>query len=185
MINRNNGAPNLPASAEVIQHMMAAVNNATPPALSVTPPGDTPASSTISGNLGDYKFGLKEDGKTENNTQAVWELSSANVTKAKTKGAKLVLVLSTAPTATLQFAWQNPETNSWWNQTDSDILGKTGRVVSTRNAAWNADTKTLTINMSAAKNYSAFTSAASLNLILQYFGGRNVNDLGIVSANLE
>jgi len=153
----------------------------TPP----TPPDTPTPPTTITGNLGNYQFGTQEDGVSPNYTQAVWVLSGTNLTTAKTAGAKLVLVLSTAPTATMQFVWQGPANNLWWNQ--KDILGNTGSVISATGVTWNSGTKTLTIPLTANSidNYSAFTTQPSLNIIIAYYGGENVNALGIVSANIQ
>jgi hypothetical protein len=138
----------------------------------------------INGNLGNYRFGIVDDIGTINYQQAVWELSSANVTAAKTMGAKLVLVLSQAPVATMQLVWQGPDNNLWWNQ--SDILGELGDVNDGTGSVWDAGTNTLTINLTEAfaDSYSTFIDQSSINLVIAYYGGNNVNDLGIVSANL-
>ena|GEM_PF-457673 len=179
LINRNNGQAKDNESKTVIDRMVAAINNATPPDIGGGGENPTPA---ITGNLGDYSYGLQEDGVTPNYTQARWELSSDNATTAKTEGAKLTLVLESAPTASLQFVWQGPENEIWWQQTD--ILGESGNVLNASDASWNEVAKTLTINMSAADDYNSFTAQNSLNLIVAYYGGSSVNDLGIVSANL-
>ncbi|MCL2230945.1 MAG: glycoside hydrolase family 5 protein [Treponema sp.] len=185
MLERSNGRPKTGFWSNVLSAMMNSINNATPPVIGGGTPGPGPVNPVppvITGNLGNYSFGLQEDGTTPNYTQARWELSSANVTTAKTTGAKLVLVLESAPTASMQFVWQGPDNEIWWQQTD--ILGENGEVLDTSHASWNEGTKTLTINMSAADDYSSFASQSSLNLIVAYYGGSNVNALGIVSANL-
>jgi len=194
VLERSNGKPKTGLWADTLSTMMTRIANATPGGGDGGGDGgdnggdgsETPTPPTVSGNLGNYRFGIKEDGVSPNYTQAVWELSGTNLTTAKTAGAKLVLVLNAAPTATTQLAWQGPANNLWWNQSDQDILGNTGAVVNTSKATWNADTKTLTINLSAAlKDYSSFTAQPSLNLIIAYYGGENVNALGITSANLQ
>jgi len=177
MLERSNGKPKSGLWADTLSAMMTGINNATPPAIGE---GNTP--NTITGNLGNYTFGLQEDGVSPEYTQARWDLSSENVTKAQTDGARLVLVLESAPTSSLQFVWQGPANSIWWKQTE--ILGETGDVLNASDASWNEGTKTLTINMSAADDYSSFAEQSSLNLIIAYYGGSSVNALGITSANI-
>nr|AGS51949.1 glycoside hydrolase family 5 [uncultured bacterium contig00003] len=181
LINRSNGQANSTESAEVIQRMITAINSAAPPG-GGTPPAPPPGGNAV--DLGSYTYGLQEDGVTANYQQAVWNLTPAQVTAAKASGAKLVLQLSSAPADTMQFVWQNPATESWWNS--KDILGSTGSPLNS-SVTWNAGTKTLTINLDSntVNNYTAFTTAASLNLILAYYGSSNIDDLGITSARLE
>jgi endoglucanase len=179
VLERSNGKPKSGLWADVLSAMMTAINNATPPVIGG---GTDPTPNTIIGNLGNYKFGSNDGVVFDIYTQARWDLSSDNAAKAKTTGAKLVLVLQSAPTASLQFVWQGPSNNIWWQQ--ADILGETGNILNASHASWNEGTKTLTINMSAAAEYSSFTAQNSLNLIIAYYGGSSVNDLGIVSANL-
>jgi len=183
VLERSNGKPKSGLWADTLSAMMTAINNATPPVISTPGPGPVnPVPPTITGNLGNYSFGLQEDGTTPEYKQARWELSSANVTTAKAAGAKLVLTLGSAPTASMQFVWQGPANSIWWKQTE--ILGESGNILNASDASWNEGTKTLTINISAADDYSSFASQSSLNLIIAYYGGSNVNALGIVSANL-
>jgi len=153
----------------------------TPP----TPPATPTPPTTITGNLGNYQFGTQEDGVSPNYTQAVWGLSGTNLTTAKTAGAKLTLVLSSSPAAGMQFVWQAPNASIWWKS--KDILGDTGNVIAATTVTWNSGTKTLTIPLSASsvEEYSSFTAQSSLNIIIAYYGGDNINALGIVSANLQ
>ena len=179
LINRNNGQPNSAESAEVIQRMIAAINNTTPPGQGGG--GITP--NPITGNLGNYSFGLQEDGVSPNYTLARWELSGASLSNAKTAGAKLVLVLQSAPTASLQLVWQGPSNSIWWKQ--ATILGDNGNILNGNAASWNEGTKTLTLNLSSAlDDYNSFIEQPSLNLIIAYYAGTSVNALGIVSANI-
>ena len=136
----------------------------------------------ITGNLGNYRFGLQEDGVSANYSQAVWELTGENLTNAKTAGARLVLVLQAAPSSSLQLIWQGPENQIWWKQVN--ILGDNGNILNANAASWNESAKTLTINLSALDDYNSFTVQPSLNIIIAYYGGNSVNTLGIVSANL-
>jgi len=184
MLERSNGKPKTGLWADTLSTMMTKIANTTP--LLPGGGGETPTPPNVSGNLGNYRFGIAEDGVSPTYTQAVWELSGTNLTTAKTAGAKLVLVFSAAPTATMQLAWQGPANNLWWNQSDLPIFNDTGEVVNESITPWNADTKTLTINLSATlKDYSVFTAQPSLNIVIAYYGGENVNALGIVSANLQ
>ena len=137
----------------------------------------------ITGILGNYTFGTNNDSST-NYIQAVWDnLSSSNITLIQNSTAKLVLELSKTPTGVLQLIWQGPDNNLWWNE--SDILGGSGNVLNASHATWNSGTNTLTINLAQAlNNYSNFTAQPSLNLIIAYYGGSSVNNLGIISANI-
>jgi hypothetical protein len=133
--------------------------------------------------LGNYSYGTEEDGTTQNKDQAVWVLTPAQTTVAKADGPKLVLVLTNAPTATMQFVWQGGTT--YW-QDDPEILGETGNPLNGKGVIWNASAKTLTINLSQALvDYSSFTAQSSLRLIIAYYGTGGVDALGITSANLE
>ena len=84
----------------------------------------------------------------------------------------------------MQFVWQGPDNGLWWNE--KDILGNTGNVITATTVTWNSGTKTLTIplNANSVKDYDKFTAQPSLRIIIAYYNGGNVNDLGIVSADL-
>jgi endoglucanase len=183
MLERSNGKPKAGLWADTLSTMMTKIANT-----AVLPPGgdgETPTPPDISGNLGNYRFGLKEDGTTPEYKQAVWELSGTNLTTAKTAGAKFALVLSAAPTASMQFVWQAPDASIWWKQ--KDILDNDGSVKAETGATWDSGTKTLTIPLSASsvEEYSSFTTQSSLNFVIAYYGGSNVNALGIESAALQ
>ncbi|MDR2575226.1 MAG: glycoside hydrolase family 5 protein [Treponema sp.] len=181
LLNRQNNTFTYPV---LLNGMMSGTGGDVPtPPTPPTPPETPTLPTTITGNLGTYQFGTQEDGVTPNYTQAVWVLSGTNLTTAKTAGAKLVLGLSSAPTATMQFVWQGPDNGLWWNE--KEILGNTGNPSAT-GVTWDLGTKTLTIPLTAnsVKDYSVFTTQPSLRIIIAYYGGENVNDLGIVSANL-
>jgi len=171
LLNRQNNTFTYPALLNGLMKGAGSAATTTPP----TPP-------TITGNMGNYSIQADDKG---NYTQAVWTLSSDNVTTAKTAGAKLVLVLSTAPSAGMHFVWQGPANNLWWNE--KAILGNTGSVIAATGVTWDSGTKTLTIplNVNSVEDYSDFTAQPSLNIIIAYYNGGNVNDLGIVSANLQ
>jgi endoglucanase len=185
LINRTTGQPRNQEYAEVLQRMITAINNATP--LPIRSSGSTPAPQTRTINLGSYIIGVQEDGVTPNPNVAIWELSPDAVTAAKTSGAKFVLQLTNAPTAAMQFVWQGPATQSWWNA--KDILGRNGSPLN-RNITWDAGTKTLTINLNAntVENYNSganrFTAQSSLNLLILYSGSGGVDALGIKNASL-
>jgi len=146
--------------------------------------GDDPTLPNITGNMGNFSFGTQENGVDTNYQQAVWTLTGSNLTTAKQSGAKLVLVLNAAPTASMQLVWQGPDNKLWWN--DKNILNDYGSPINGTGVTWNAGTNTLTINLATAlKDYSIFTAQPSLNLIIAYYKtDGNINDLGIVSANL-
>jgi hypothetical protein len=149
----------------------------------VFPATSTPTKPTnITGNLGNYEFSTEEDNITPNYGIAVWSLSGTNLTTAKTPGAKLEFVLSTAPSAWMQFVWAGPDNEIWWKNKpfydfDSSLISATG-------VTWNSGTKTLTIPLSASSvnDYSSFITQPSLRLMLHYLG--NINNLGMVSAKL-
>jgi len=146
------------------------------------PSDDLPIPNPSGGNMGNYHFGLGEDGVTPVYQQAVWSLSGSNLSLAKTSGTRLVLVLSQNPSAVMQLVWQGPANEIWWQS--NDILGNTGSPNGT-GATWDAGAKTLTINLAdALADYGSFTAQPSLNIIIAYYGTANINDLGIVSANL-
>ncbi|MDR0518114.1 MAG: hypothetical protein LBH25_13835 [Fibromonadaceae bacterium] len=136
----------------------------------------------VAGNLGNYSFGIKEDGVSTNHQLAVWNLNSENTRKAQAKNAQFVLELSKALANETQMVlvWQNPEMESWWNSVD---LFKDG--IAVNGVLWNPDTKTLTIGIpKVIAYYSDFEEATTLNLIIGYWNAKNINELGIVSANL-
>ncbi|MDR0518113.1 MAG: fibrobacter succinogenes major paralogous domain-containing protein [Fibromonadaceae bacterium] len=136
----------------------------------------------VAGNLGNYSFGIKEDGVSTNYQLAVWNLSGESISKAKAANAQFVLELSKAPANGMQMVlvWQNPATNSWWNPAD---LFKEG--VAVNDVLWNPDTKTITIELpKVIASYNDFAKANALNLIVGYWNVANINELGIVSANL-
>jgi len=183
LFNRSNLTFYVPS---VLAALMKGVNDATLPP--VIEPGENgggdPTPSPITGNMGDYRFGLDEDGVTPVYQQAVWTLSGANLTTAKAASAKLVLVFSQNPSAVMQLVWQGPDNAIWWKS--NDILGNTGSPIGGTGTTWNAGTKTLTINLAdALADYGSFTAQSSLNIIIAYYGVANINDLGIVSANLQ
>jgi len=185
MLERSNGKPKTGLWADTLSAIMTKIANTTPLPPGSSTGGATPNLPTVSGNLGNYHFGIAADGVSPNYELAVWELSGTNLTTAKTAGAKLTLVLSAAPTASMKFAWQGPANNLWWN--DKDILGNGGSVITATGVTWNSSAKTLTIPLSASSvaDYNVFTAQPSLNIIIAYYGGSNVNALGILSANLQ
>ena len=137
----------------------------------------------VSGNMGNYSFGLQEDGVSIDYKLAVWNLSNANLALAKTNNAQLVVVFATKTYHSLNFAWQDIQAESWWN----------ARTISTsnssqdQNATWNEETRTLTINLPKALfNYSDFLNASQMNFVFQLRGDsiNNINNIGIVSVNL-
>jgi endoglucanase len=176
------------AFPQIVAALMNAANSsqaAVAPSVSPSPPAAA-ATTTITGNLGNYTLGMQNDNVTPNTNLAVWELSEENTVLAKRAGTKLVLRLTNSPAATMQFVWQGPSTQSWWNQ--KDILGGTGNPL-TNSVTWNENTMTLTINLdrNTIENYSSgnrFTAQPSLRLLIHYFGSGGVDGLGITSASL-
>jgi len=141
----------------------------------------------ITGNMGNYRFGLTaEDNDIYNH--AVWELSSENLALAKQEGAQLVLRLSTTPGHAIDLAWQDPDRalagdeTFWWK--DTRIVSDFGSFQN--GASWNAGTRTLTIDLPAALvDYPNFLIANSINLVIaSHNSSGNINDIGIISAEL-
>jgi len=143
--------------------------------------GVPPTPPNIVGNLGNYIFG--KNGEATNYELAVWELSESNKNRAQAPGAKLVLKMTNAPSHTMQLAWQG-QSSEW--QDDNNILSYNGTPINGKGATWDNNTNTLTINLrKALDNYSSFITPTNfLNLVVTYYNG-NVNDLGIISANIE
>jgi len=149
----------------------------------ITPDDSDPTPNPIGGNMGNFSFGKQANNIDPNYTQAVWTLTGTASTTAKQSGAKLVLVLNAAPSASMQLVWQGPANELWWNE--KAILNDNGSPINGTGVTWNAGTKTLTINLATAlADYSTFTAQPLLNIIIAYYSGGSVNDLGIISANL-
>jgi len=181
LINRATGQPNSTESAEVIRHIIAAVNSAAILPVGQATRGNIPIPNHIAGNMGQYFFG------TDNNTtfyqQAYWLFGPLNLQELK-NARSLVLVLNSAPTATVSLAWQDGTTWSW---NETEIL--TGGVRNLKaGTTWNARTRTLTINLrtALANNSNLQAENNSVKLFINYYNGDGgtVNDLGIVSANI-
>jgi len=176
LFNRADNTFHFPA---ILTGLMNGVGSTTPPI-----GGGDPTPNDITGNMGNYSFGVQENEADPNYQQAVWTLTGTNLTAAKAPNAKLVLVLSQAPSASMQLVWKGSVGEKWWQFTD--ILGDSGNVLSATNATWNSGTKTLTLNLaSALADYSDFQLQNSVKLIIAYYNGGSVNELGIVSANLQ
>jgi len=141
-----------------------------------------PTPNSISGNMGDYDFGYDEHGDRVYN-QACWTFEGANLTPLK-DATTLKLVLSETPYATLQLVWQDTTTYGWHQ---AEILDEDGDVVDGDSTTWDNGTKTLTITLSdALKDYSDFEDEQTgVKLVIAYYGGDNINALGIVSADLQ
>ena len=151
----------------------------------VTPAEAEITPNPIAGNLGNYVFGTQQDAIDPNYQQAYWSLSQNNVALAQTAGTKLVFELSTNPinaeNAAMQLIWQSPENELWWQSTD--IFYSVGTI--TNGSTWDAKTGTLTIDLETVlPDYASFIEQPSVNFILAYYGAENINDLGIISANL-
>jgi len=174
LFNRNNNTIVFP---DIINAMKEGLDSPPPE------PVDNSNPKQISGNMGNYNFGSNENG-TPNYSQAVWTLTGTNLSNVKISGTKLVLVLSIIPNSGMELVWQGPNDpsgNKWWQQ--SSILGDSGNALN--GVAWNEGTKTLTINLSQAlADYSSFVSQSSINLIIAYFSTSNINNIGIVSADI-
>nr|AGS52427.1 glycoside hydrolase family 5 [uncultured bacterium contig00085] len=176
MLERSNGIPKTGLWADVLAAYMTAANGGYVPPAPVLP-------TNITGNLGNYQFGTQENGTDPDYTQALWNLSPENVTLAKQEGAKLVLHLSEFLAGNIQLVWQGPTNESWWNMRQILELTPPGNM-NLYGTDWDWSTNTLTIYLSAAENYESFKTQPDLNLIIAYYGGSSVNDLGIISASL-
>nr|AGS51849.1 glycoside hydrolase family 5 [uncultured bacterium contig00117] len=179
VLERSNGSPKTGLWADVLTAYMDAVNGR------YVPPAPT-LPTNITGNLGNYQFGTQENDIDPNYTQALWILSPENVTLAKQAGTKLVLHFSEFPFGNMQLVWQGPTNKLWWNAKDI-IEYSDGTATNTYGVewVWESNTNILTIDLSAAlADYAEFTEQPDINLIIAYYGGSNVNDLGIISASL-
>nr|AGS53789.1 glycoside hydrolase family 5 [uncultured bacterium contig00039] len=190
LLERSSGSAKTGLWADTLTAYKNAINNTqgpggggTPPTPTPTPtPGGTPNTGAV--NLGSYVYGTAEDGVTAVTAQAVWNLTSAQAAAAKASGAKFILQLTNAPSGAMQLAWQGPTNLIWWKSTD--ILGTGGSIINASYATWNAGAKILTINLSAAlADYDGFVTQPDLRLVIAYYGGSSVDDLGITGAKLE
>nr|ABW39338.1 glycoside hydrolase family 5 [uncultured bacterium] len=179
LLNRQNNTFTYPV---LLQGLIRGAGSAATTTPTVPTEPTTPTPPAIKGNMD--KYIIQADGEG-NYTQAVWTLSGTNLTTAKTAGAKLVLELSDAPTNVMKLVWVGPDKGLWWNE--KDILDNKGSVKVETKVTWDSGTKTLTIPLSAnsVADYNNFTDQPSLKIIIAYYGGSNINDLGIVSANLQ
>jgi len=175
LFNRNNNTIVFP---DIINAMKEGLDSPPPE------PVDNSNPKPISGNMGNYIFG--NNSGTPDYRQAVWTLTGTNLSNAKINGTKLVLVLSIAPNSGMELIWQGPNDpsgNKWWQQ--RAILGDAGVSNAISGVTWNAGTMTLTINLAQAlDDYSSFVTQSSINLIIAYYSTSNINNIGIVSANI-
>jgi endoglucanase len=177
LFNRNNNTFYFLAIKDAL--INGAYNPDSPP---VSGGGGDPTPNPITGNMGNFSFGFQENGIDPNYEQAVWVFTGTSFATLK-NAATLVLTFSSDPAAVMQIVWQ--DTVNWaWHSTD--ILGNTGAGAPQNGASWNGSTKTLTVTLSAAlNNYESFLNQSGVKLIICYYGTTNINDLGIVSANLS
>jgi hypothetical protein len=72
------------------------------------------------GNMGNYRYGYKEDNISTEDNQAVWHLPPDTLQIAKATGAKLELVFSEdqdMAELSLALVWQDIDTQRWWPTT--------------------------------------------------------------------
>jgi uncharacterized repeat protein (TIGR02543 family) len=94
----------------------------------------------------------------------------------------LKLVLEKKPTGGMQIIWQG-DGNSWgWDSTD--IITGAFVIAPDKGAAWDDETKTLTIDLTLAlKNYEKLIDCTKAKFFIAYYSS-NVDDLGILTADL-
>jgi len=139
-----------------------------------------PVPKPITGNIGSYEFG--HDYQMVCYQMANWIFTGDDFTRFK-NASTLELVFSSNPSHWIELVWQ--DTTNWdWHP--KNILGYNGSGDPMNGASWNRNTKTLTITLSEAlADYTAFQAEnVGVILILRYYGTGNINDLGILSANI-
>jgi len=129
----------------------------------------------FAGNMPDFHYGFQEDGMSVDYRQAVWELSSANITEAKKAGAKFEFVTTgtdvAEKSAVLGFAWQDPDHNLWWQ--DSVELGKWSDITQQWEPAegveWIPWQNKVRLDLGALINDTHFADASNVNFIIGYW----------------
>ena len=147
------------------------------------------------GNMGNYTYGYEEDGISIQYTQAVWHLPEETLTTAKTANAKLEIVFNkdvTVSYPTLALVWQDIGSGRWW-PTTAEAGADNANIIffkyefSKSGVTYDLTTKKLTVVLpTALETYSGFSTATDVNLVLTCWYGitNNINELGIVSANI-
>ena len=147
------------------------------------------------GNMGNYTYGYEEDGISIQYIQAVWHLPEETLTIAKTDGAKLEIVFNKDVTVnypTLALVWQDIGSGRWW-PTTAEAGADNANIIffkyelSKSGVTYDTTTKKLTVVLpTALETYSGFKSATDVNFVLTCWYGvtTNINELGIVSANI-
>jgi len=142
-----------------------------------------PTPNSIGGNIGNFEFGYLS-ANNRDYQQACWYFEDARLSTLKS-ASTLELEFSTVPYATMNLAWQDMGGDySDWHQTN--ILGATGVSDVKDYVVWddNAKKLTITLNGAIADETDFQATTVGVKLIIAYYGPDNINDLGIVSANL-
>jgi len=153
------------------------------------------------GNMPDFHYGIQEDGMSAAYTQAVWSLTSANITEAKKAGAKFEFIVTglddelEAENISLGFAWQDPVRELWWqdgkNITGSvDVNGDDNWVYQIIDGVeWIPWQKKIKIDLASIINDNRFNSATEINFIIGYWWNKDgaaecIDELAISGANI-
>jgi len=160
------------------------------------------------GNMPDFNFGIQEDGMSVDYRQAVWNLSSDNLADAKKTGAAFEFVTKDVDirgdtadgiSATIGFAWQDPDRGLWWqdavNIAGWNNAGDYYEII--EGVDWNSDQHKIRIDLATIIKDSRFASASNVNFIIALwwqvdfwkypdnpFITTNIDDLNISGANV-
>jgi len=151
----------------------------------------------FAGNMNDFAYGYLEDGMSVAYQQAVWSLTSANITEAKKSGAKFEFVLTglssdniESENVSLGFIWQDPDRNLWW-QDQHHVAGASAIAPYTfgEGVEWIPYQKKIKIDLDKAVTRSDFNSSSKLNFIIGYWWKGNaapqcIDELAISGANI-
>jgi hypothetical protein len=155
--------------------------------------------SDLKGNLGDFSFGIKEDGMSLDYMSAVWNLKGTNLATAK-QGANFEFAVLEGgfggdgiPHAKLAFIWQDPVRGLWWQDqtliSDWDTA-KGEWVIVNDSVTWDPQNKKYTINLPGIIKDSQFNDAQELNFIIACWGFSDqgticIDALGVTGANIS
>ena len=150
--------------------------------------------------MGNYVYGIQEDGLSIDYRLAVWTLTAAEVTKAKQNGTKFEITFADASSfeedsAAISFVWQDPVRGLWW-QDQADLFGFVDTPPGSNNwvftvgdgVEWDKDEGKLSVTISDVVG-DQFADSTQLNFIIAcwYFVDEDfytIDDLAITGANI-
>jgi len=141
----------------------------------------------IQGNMGDYTYCIQEDGLSVDYRMARWELQAEALSKAKQIGSKLeITVAQSIGEPTLNFVWQDPVRELWW-QDSTWLCGGVETPPGSNNwpfeladgVTWNDSTKILTIDLDSVIEDERFYNSTELNLVIACWHGSNAGKTNI------